>query len=548
MGIKNLLKILLIVLIFGISNLQANATIVRVGINNQGAFDYKTVSLFSTGGMKVYNSRTEEEILSVKAEDKVEVKFDGEEFTLNADGKFLDVKLTDNVKFVTTPTGLIGVTNSKRAGKQAYYRGSFELTKATKNKNKFYLVNVIDVEEYLKGVVPNEMPVYFGLSALKAQAIAARNYVLTPRTKAYAEFDVGDTVASQVYYGANTEKELSNRAISETEGLVALYNWKPILALYCSTAGGYSESYGNAFVDPNNKNFGADKPYLQGVPDNPNQDPLRTQNDVKDFYTSKPQDAYDIKSPYYRWQREWTKEELEQVLITNIKKQKGTYVIPENKNLLDLKDLKDIQVRKHGVSGKIIEMDIVFDNNTVKVYKELVIRRLITKDGKALPSANVYFDLITERGELVKIVAYGGGYGHGVGLSQWGAGYMSTELKKPYSAILKHYYSNIAITTPPVIISNYDAQLKAVQKFYTSERKARVVIDNKYQLTKIPAKINNTDILILLEKHVFPTHKYDSVDISKYLKKGENTVEFTYPMDEGKKAARLYVELTGENE
>ena len=87
------------------------------------------------------------------------------------------------------------------------------------------------------------MPVRFGLEALKAQSVAARNYVLSPRVKANNNYDVVDSVASQVYYGANTEKELSNQAVYETTGIVATYNWNLILALYSSTAGGYTESY-----------------------------------------------------------------------------------------------------------------------------------------------------------------------------------------------------------------------------------------------------------------------------------------------------------------
>ena len=82
---------------------------------------------------------------------------------------------------------------------------------------------------------------------LKAQTVAARNYVLSPRVKSSPNYDVVDSVASQVYFGANTERELSNQAVAETEGIVALYGWDLILAQYSSTAGGYTESYSNAF-------------------------------------------------------------------------------------------------------------------------------------------------------------------------------------------------------------------------------------------------------------------------------------------------------------
>lgn len=98
------------------------------------------------------------------------------------------------------------------------------------------------------------MPVSFGLEALKAQSVAARNYVLSPRVKANSNYDVVDSVASQVYFGANTERDLSNKAVDETAGIVATYDWDLILAQYSSTAGGYTESYSNAFSDPYTKN------------------------------------------------------------------------------------------------------------------------------------------------------------------------------------------------------------------------------------------------------------------------------------------------------
>ena len=122
----------------------------------------------------------------------------------------------------TCNNGLLGVKDLKRAGKPALYHGAFELAKY--NNDKFNLVNMIEVEEYLKGVVPNEMPVEFGLNALKAQTVAARNYVLSPRVKSSPNYDVVDSVASQVYYGANTEKLLATQAVEETEGVVALFD------------------------------------------------------------------------------------------------------------------------------------------------------------------------------------------------------------------------------------------------------------------------------------------------------------------------------------
>jgi len=554
LGIKKFVRIFIISLIFIFSGFyfNVNAQEVRVAISNQNMsnFAYTDITVFALSKVDVYNSVTGEKLFSTDKDKDIQITLKDNIFKIQSEDLKKPLELENDI-IINSPTGLLGVKNLKRAGQQAFYRGSFKITKSTSKKNIFYLVNVIDVEEYLRGVVPNEMPCYFGLQALKAQTVAARNYALSPRTKAYSEFDLSDTVASQVYYGANTEKALSNQAILETEGIVALYDWDLILAQYSSTAGGYTEYYDNVYGDGKKLT----KPYLSAVPDDKNQKPLRTQEEVKEFYSTKPEFCFDVKSPYFRWQREWSKAELEEILIKNITSSANSWaVIPENKNETEPKNLKDIIVKKHGKSGKILELEIEFENNKYIVSKELVIRRIFTKNGKALPSANVYFEKEYDNGlftvkKLDKIIAYGGGFGHGVGMSQWGAGYMATELKMPYSKILKHYYTDISLGTIPVIISDDETQNTVSQKFYMAQKSARLVINNKFQASKILVKINDKEILILLEKHVLPAHKYDAVDISKYVKKGLNEITFSYPNDEGKnKAVRLYVELTGEDE
>ena len=188
-------------------------------------------------------------------------------------------------------------------------------------------------------------------------------------------------------------------------------------------------------------------------------------------------------------------------------------------------------------------MEIVTRSQTYKVFKELVVRRLITKDGKALPSANVVFDNITdEAGNLVSIHAYGGGFGHGVGLSQFGAGFMGSELHKSYEKILQHYYSGITLSTKPVIISANNAQQAVTQNFYTKDKYAKVIVDNKFMVSKLIININGKENTFKLEPNIIK--RTAEIDISKYLKEGRNTVIFYYPMDEGdKKALRLYVEL-----
>lgn len=520
--------------------------VVRVGIgtSNFGTYQYNDITIFGTGDTQIYDNR----ILlgNYRANQNIRITFKDGMFNIYTPESTIPEQVAGPIQ-ITSNYGLLGVTNLKRAGKQALYHGAFELVK--NNNNTFNLVNMIEVEEYLKGVVPNEMPVSFGLEALKAQSVAARNYVLSPRTKASPNYDVVDSVASQVYYGANTEKPLSNQAVKETEGIVAIYNWDLILAQYSSTAGGYTESYSNAFSDPKTKEFPShDKPYLKGKPDIITQTPLNTEEAANAYYKSKP-DAYDIRSPYYRWERVWTADELKNALQSTLAAQSATGFVKPAFNKSDkLDDLVEIKVLKRGDSGKIIEMEIVTRSQTYKVYKELVVRRLITKDGKALPSANVVFDNeYDENGLLTGVHAYGGGFGHGVGLSQFGAGFMGSELHMSYDKILQHYYSGVTLSTKPVIISANNAQQAVTQNFYTKNKYAKVIVDNKFMVSKLIININGKENTFKLEPSIIK--RTAEIDISKYIKDGRNTVTFYYPLDEGdKKALRLYVELVKKRE
>ena len=524
---------------------KPKSEIVRVGIGdiNFKNYDFNETSIFATSNMQILNNNLE--ILSVNANEKINVKFQSGMFVISKNNQILE-QVTGPVKFVSKE-GFIGITNLKRAGSQALYRGEIELVKCNKKFGRFHIVNIIEVEEYLKGVVPNEMPVSFGLEALKAQSVAARNYVLSPRTKAFDAFDVVDSVASQVYFGANTEKPLSNQAVEETEGIVAIYGWDLILAQYCSTSGGYTESFSNAFSDPTTKQFpSVSKPYLIAKPDMISQQPIDTDEAAEVFYTSKP-DSYDMKSPYFRWERNWTKDELQKEIQNNLAAQSATgFVNPSFKVGDILGNIKELKVLRRGESGKIIEMEIVTDSRNYKIYKELVIRRLFTNNGKALPSANIAFKQdFDEDGNLTNITAFGGGYGHGVGMSQYGAGFMASELGFSFDKILKHYYTGITLTTKPIVLS---AQTPSIlQNFYTKNKNIELVIDNKYKLSYFLVNINGKEEKIELSKGLF--NRVERVDISKHIVKGKNTIIYYYPQDEDKdKGIRLFVELVAKDE
>lgn len=135
------------------------------------------------------------------------------------------------------------------------YRGRVEVF--VNNRGSLTVVNVVRLEDYLRGVVPNELSLP-ALEAQKAQAIAARTYAVKNIGQFASQgFDLLPTTRSQVYKGYATENSTATRAVDETRGVVATHNGKPINALYTSTCGGRTENVENI--------FDFNEPYLRGV-------------------------------------------------------------------------------------------------------------------------------------------------------------------------------------------------------------------------------------------------------------------------------------------
>jgi stage II sporulation protein D len=134
------------------------------------------------------------------------------------------------------------------------FRGKIEVFANT--RGALTVVNVIGLEDYVRGVVPNELS-YPAIEALKAQAIAARTYAMKNRGQFSADgYDLLPTTRSQVYRGLSSETALTSRAVEETRGMIATYNGEPINALYTSTCGGRTEDAENI--------FNTAVPYLKG--------------------------------------------------------------------------------------------------------------------------------------------------------------------------------------------------------------------------------------------------------------------------------------------
>lgn len=272
----------------------------------------------------------------------------------------------------------------------------FEYGKNTYVKVKREKTNTIEevpLEEYVVGVLSGEMPTSFDLEALKAQAVAARSYVLKKMEKSNGEFDVVDTVANQVYLN---EEELKQKwddyeerikkvkqAVKETRGQYLTYQDQVIEAFFFSTSVGVTENSGEV--------FSTQLPYLTSVESTWDQDvsPVFEVNydfPLEEFYTK-------LELPY--------------------------------QNPLQ------INIKKTTSSGRVKELEI----NGNPISASTVFSKLNLKST---------FFTITQQENNVHIVTKG--YGHGVGMSQYGA-YGMAKLGYQYDQILKHYYKGVEIKT-----------------------------------------------------------------------------------------------------
>jgi SpoIID/LytB domain protein len=517
---------------------------IRVSISDDNfkKFAYVEIEIFGTADYRIHLGAPNAPLMKIPRDLPTKVKFSNDSFEMSCPGYGV-MKNVGGPIFVECPHGLLGVSGLRRRDRMALYRGKFEILKT--GKGEFFLVNEVSLDDYLKGVVPNEMPVKFGIEALKAQAVASRNYALAPRVKEFNEFDVFDSIGSQVYFGANFEHPESDRAVRETSGIVMLHNWDLILALFSSTAGGYTENYENAFSAPRTNVFpGPVKPYLKGTPDDPSVGNLQDELAARKFYRSSPK-SYDVESSYYRWKREWTSDELVRVLPRALEDEMETGFVkiltPGGKIF---GKVEQINVKKRGVSGKIMEMEIVTSTQRYLVRKELTVRRVFRKNGNPLPSANVVFDLVFNRnGKLEKVVATGGGFGHGVGMSQFGAGFMGTHLHKTFDQILKRYYSDVSIATVPVTLS-VEGNRAESRNFWAAKKSATLVVDSRDRISKFVARINGKSVSIRIDPVKNRSGAPLRIDISKHIRRGVNVAEFFFPKSvRGSGSLRAYIEL-----
>jgi stage II sporulation protein D len=305
------------------------------------------------------------------------------------------------------------------------FRGRLKLRPAGRS---LQAINVVGLETYLSSVVGSEMPASWPQEALRAQAVAARTYALRQR-KPDAPFDLKATVASQVYKGVEAETPSTRQAVASTRSQVLMHGSSLIDAVFHSSSGGVTENSGDIWT--------RQLPYLVSVPD------------------------FDEASPVRQWEKRLEPADLHQAF-------------PE------LGGLTDIDVLRTSRSGRV-QLVRVSGPRGAKVIKGAELRKrlglrstlvtfrfeapapgLVPTDSRTaaagaplplpvlpdvLPAGPYGAIARAVRPEtLPSLVAQGRGFGHGVGMSQWGA-YGLAQRGRSHEEILRHFYRGVAVRT-----------------------------------------------------------------------------------------------------
>jgi len=293
----------------------------------------------------------------------------------------------DTNKIFIKPTAPEAITINGRR-----FRGNIQLIK--KDNARLAVVNYIELEDYIKGILYHEVSHHWPQEALKAQAIACRTFALYQiQENTSRDYDVTSDIYSQVYGGRTSERYRTTKAVDETKSEVLTYADKIFPAYYHATCAGHTE---NAFLLWN-----IDIAPLKGVPC-----------------------VYCKESPHFNWHLVLSKEEVRDALI------KSGYN--------GFKEIKNIIILAEDVSGRVREVKVITDKKEIKISGKDFRNSL---GPNVINSLNFKVDVVDD-----DVVFIGFGWGHGVGMCQWGAYFMAKDGYK-YQDILKYYYPGADVKT-----------------------------------------------------------------------------------------------------
>lgn len=347
---------------------------------------------------------------TVQSLQKINLSFQSEKVGLDFGGYTLQIP--DSV-FIEIPSNQTFTLNKK------VYRGSLLILKT---ETGYQIINYVELELYLLSVIPAEIGINrknTDFEAVKTQSIAARTFTIDKIINKKSDsknYDLLATTFDQVYDGVKSESPNYNVCIAETRGMIGLYNDELIQGLYHSTCGGQTENSESIW---GGKRFD----YLTSV----------FCGDGKNNFCSA--------SPYFSWEREIKISGR----VGQIKKNLERHLKPETmQSFFKSLSIDSISISKRDSSGRVSNIDLKNKSGIFTVKGDYVRWAFADEAGNILPSNWFKMSLNYDHGKLISVKFNGRGYGHGLGMCQWGAIGMS-RLGYNFEQIFKFYYRGTKI-------------------------------------------------------------------------------------------------------
>jgi peptidoglycan hydrolase-like amidase len=434
------------------------------------------VDLTNTDGdVKIVDGANGKEIAVMFPGSVVHVEHDGAEYLVTQDGTYLG-SFEGPVRFrATSPANLFRVESIRRSfgGTQVpLYRGAIEIARGQSTlASRVNVVNVIEVEDYVPGVVANESIASFAVEALKAQAVAARGYAIANVGNYVARgypFDIVDSSSSQVYRGVVSEHVNAVRAAAETYGLVASYQGRIISALYSSSFGGQSENNEWVFNSPATSLPGLNPvPYLRGIYDGIEPAPdLSSEAGIDGFWRTNPlpqiyDECLSTGNGFSRWQFPLSAATIKSRLVPS------RAVVTSGDLTGAITNVEIVQRMTASARAAVVRVTLTSGVAEVRGWDNL--RNVFGRTeptGIRAPRAcgtNTIANNFTLNnpssfdvrkgldGTVTDLTVYGGGWGHNLGMSQYGA-HGRGKAGQEFIEILKAYYAGTDIGSYPIDI------------------------------------------------------------------------------------------------
>ena len=331
----------------------------------------------------------------------------------------------------------VGIGYHWQSGQHRQYTGTLEFL--IDEDGRLSLINELPFEEYIRGVVPAEMPPGFPQEALKAQAIAARSEAVSKiGLRHFSDaYDLCDDVHCQVYAGLSKRAPRTDLAVESTRGIFMIYENQIAEAYYSAVCGGHTENNENVWQ-------AEAKPFLRGQIDASQSvfSSLRDEKTLRAWIRVRPPvfcNTLEVDVPsalfytrkYFRWHLDYDRSELEKIISSKTGKNFGRLI--------------DLRVLQRGVSGRVITVEVIGSDARFVLNRELQIRQSLSEN--TLYSSCFYIDKSSwASGIPGKFSIHGAGWGHGVGMCQSGAAMRAYHNEK-FDKILTHYYPGISLKT-----------------------------------------------------------------------------------------------------